>query len=322
MLNELNKIGKLIGNTPIMPLRFRNAILQAKLEYNNFSGSSKDRAAFSVVYHAMKARQINRQTTVVTSSSGNFAIAMGTICKYLKVKFIPVVDPNINRSYENYLRIISHKVVKVDEMDSTGGYLLTRIAKVKEMCLDLEGAFNADQYCDPNNYRGYFGLGGEILHSVADLDYIFIAVSSGGAITGISRYVKEHAARVRIIGVDVQGSVIFGQPPERRYISGIGSSMVPPILKEAIIDEVVHLSQTDIVKGCHQLLEEQLIFGGASSGAVYLAAKRYFDSKKSIIKPRAVLIFPDRGFAYLDTVYNSSWEQTLAFRNQKTNAIP
>jgi cysteine synthase A len=175
----------------------------------------------------------------------------------LKVKFIPVVDPNINRSYENYLRLIAHKMVKVDEVDITGGYLLTRVAKVKELCLDIEGSFNADQYSDPNNYRGYFHLGSEILSSVEELDYIFVAVSSGGAITGISTFVKERAPRVRIIGVDVQGSVIFGQPPEPRYISGIGSSQVPPILKEALTDDVIHLSQPDIISGCRQLLEEQ-----------------------------------------------------------------
>jgi cysteine synthase A len=257
MLNELNKLAKMIGNTPFMHLKFRNAILHAKLEYNNFTGSSKDRAAFSVVYEAVRTKLINRQTTVITSSSGNFAIAVGTICKMLKVKFIPVVDPNINRSYENYLRLIAHKMVKVDEVDITGGYLLTRVAKVKELCLDIEGSFNADQYSDPNNYRGYFHLGSEILSSVEELDYIFVAVSSGGAITGISTFVKERAPRVRIIGVDVQGSVIFGQPPEPRYISGIGSSQVPPILKEALTDDVIHLSQPDIISGCRQLLEEQ-----------------------------------------------------------------
>jgi 2,3-diaminopropionate biosynthesis protein SbnA len=311
MLNELETYSRFIGNTPLKDFRFERANLFAKLEFNNFSGSSKDRAGFSMIYNAVKEGRIDRSTTVIASSSGNLAIAIASICRFIGIKFIPVIDPNINKDYEMLLNLISYKTVKVTKRDNTGGYLLTRVEKVDELCREIRNSFCADQYRDPNNYRGYYSLADELMESLPKTDMIFIAVSSGGAITGVSRALKAKNSAIRIIGVDVVGSVIFGQMPETRYVSGIGSSMVPPILENAIIDDVLFVSQIDIIKGCKELLSEQLVFGGASCGAVYLGAKRYLEGLHLSYKPTAIMILPDKGFAYMDTIYNKDWEWEL-----------
>lgn len=311
MLEKLIKLAKFIGNTPLINLEGKKVNLYAKLEYNNFSGSSKDRAAYSILRDAILTGKIDKRTTIVASSSGNFAISIASICCLLKIKFIPVVDPNINSDYEALLSLLSYKMIKVSVRDETGGFLLTRINTVQQVCYQIKNSFFADQYSDPNNCRGYYDLGNEILSALDIVDFIFIAVSSGGAITGISTLVKKRNHRVKIIAVDVKGSVIFGHAPEKRFISGIGSSQASPIMKDAIIDEVIHVSQCDIVVGCYELLREQVIFGGASSGAVYFAAKRYFQKFETEKRPVAVLIFPDKGSAYLDTIYNKDWEKGL-----------
>lgn len=316
MLKELEKLSAFIGNTPLMQLKNHDTHLFAKLEYNNFSGSSKDRAGFSIIYNGVKSGRINENTTIIASSSGNLAIAVASICKRLGLKFIPVIDPNINGAYEQLLNLLSYRVVKVTDRDKTGGYLLTRIDTVNNMHATIENSFIADQYGDPNNYKGYYGLTEEILHSFERLDYIFVAVSSSGAITGISKSIKEKRPDVKIIGVDVEGSVIFNAPPVKRYISGIGASQVPPIIKNAVIDDVVIVSQTDIIKGCFDLLNEQVIFAGASSGAVYLAAKNYFKDNPHKDTPVSLMIFPDKGFTYLDNIYNKEWGEQLAAKLQ------
>jgi 2,3-diaminopropionate biosynthesis protein SbnA len=310
MLDELEKISKCIGNTPLISLINKDAYLYAKLEYNNFSGSSKDRAGYSILSNAIREGKITTQTVVIASSSGNLAISVGMLCRSIGIKFIPVIDPNINKDYETLLNLISYRVVKVTKPDNTGGYLLTRIETVTKMCSEIKNSFCADQYTDPNNYRGYFSLGNEILQSLPKVDFIFVPVSSSGAITGISISIKKHLPGCNIIAVDVKGSVIFGQSPEKRYISGIGSSQASPIIKDAIIDDVIHVSQPDIVNGCYELLDEQVVFAGASSGAVYSAAKRYLHDLSSKTKPSALLVFPDRGNAYLDTIYNKIWVKT------------
>jgi cysteine synthase A len=321
MLKELEELSKFIGNTPARQLVFKNADIYAKLEYNNFSGSSKDRAAMSIIYSGIKDGRINKNSTIVASSSGNLAIALASICKILKLKFIPVIDPNINKDCETLLNLLSYKVVKVSERDKTGGYLLTRISTVDEICKTTTDSFCADQYGDPNNYKGYYGLGDEILYAFKELDYIFIAVSSSGAITGISRSIKRTKPEVKIIGVDVEGSVIFGQPPMKRYISGIGASKVPPIMANAIIDDVIIVSQADIIEGCLQLLNEQAIFAGASSGAVYTAAKSYFRESGESRNPVALLIFPDKGYAYLDTIFNKEWGAEMSNKMNRSGLL-
>jgi 2,3-diaminopropionate biosynthesis protein SbnA len=312
MLNELGKLAAFIGNTPLIELKNNEASLFAKLEYNNFSGSSKDRAAFNIIYNGIKSGKISEYTTIIASSSGNLAIAVASICKRLNIRFIPVIDPNINSSYETLLNLMSHQVVKVTERDHTGGYLLTRINVVNQLHERTPDSFIADQYSDPNNYKGYYGLGEEIISSFDRLDYIFVAVSSSGAITGISDFIKKKRPEVKIVGVDVEGSVIFSDKPVKRYISGIGASQVPPIMKNAIIDDVVIVSQMSIIRGCNELLNEQAIFAGASSGAVYLAAKNYFRFNDSDTKATSLLIFPDKGHTYIDTIYNQEWGTQLA----------
>jgi hypothetical protein len=81
-----------------------------------------------------------------------------------------------------------------------------------------------------------------VAHTSDEIE-IFLGVSSGGAITGVSNKIKERFPHAKVIAVDIFGSVIFGHPPHKRYIPGIGSSMVPEILKKAKIDDVVMIDE-------------------------------------------------------------------------------
>src|SRR5207248_416058 len=79
------------------------------------------------------------------------------------------------------------------------------------------------------------------------LDYVFIGVSTAGTIAGMSRRLKERYPKVRIIAVDSEGSVIFGGKPRKRHIPGVGSSIVPPLLSHALIDDVVLIPEYETV---------------------------------------------------------------------------
>lgn len=319
ILEKIQTLTSYVGNTPLHKLKNQHLNVYAKLEYNNFFGSTKDRAAFNIIKQAIQSSKINYDTVVIASSSGNFAIATASICKLLNIPFIPVIDPNINPEYERYLRMISSDVIKVSSPDSTGGFLLTRIAAVRRFCEENSSAYYADQYNDPNNYLGYYHtLGPEICNSFDRLDYVFIAVSSGGTIIGISKKVKEKFPHAKIVAVDVEGSVIFKNEPQKRYISGIGASMPPPNLHEAFIDDIVYVSQLDVAAGCKALLNEQLIFAGASSGAVYHAIGQYFAERGADKNANALFICTDKGYAYMDTVYNPRWVQELEIKLELT----
>src|SRR5258708_21511666 len=120
--------------TPHVQLAMKGMDLFAKLEYVNPVGSIKDRAAFWILKRAAERGEIGENTTVIESSSGNFASALAAFTRLVGLQFIPVIDPNISSAYESFLRRICSRGVKVDERDDTGGFLKTRLAMVEHLC--------------------------------------------------------------------------------------------------------------------------------------------------------------------------------------------
>lgn len=294
-----------------------NISLHVKLEYYNYTGSIKDRPAFNIIYQAIRNGEINKDTIVIESSSGNFALALATICARLGIKFIAVVDPVINKNNERLLNLICHEVIKVSEVDHTGGYLLTRLAVIEKMCRETPGIYWPNQYKNPNNYLSYYhGLGNEVCEHFDRLDYAFIGVSSGGTITGLSMRLKEQFPSIKIIAVDVVGSIIFGGKPQKRYLSGIGASLSSPVLKDALIDDIIHVSQFEIIDGCNELLTSHHLLTGASTGAAYFAVKEYFKRNQQTFEPKVLFLCTDRGNGYLDNVYDPEWKKWLRTKTQ------
>jgi cysteine synthase A len=308
LINKLEALAPFIGNTPLRKLKTKRADLFVKLEYNNLSGSVKDRAAFNIVRNAVRHGLINPHTVVTESSSGNFAIALAFILRKIGVRFIPVIDPVINHDYERKLNLLCDEVVKVTLPDKNGGYLISRLEQVKYTLANRANVYWPNQYGNPNNSLAYYHtLGSEICQSFDRLDVVFVAVSTGGTIAGLSRKLREKFPRVKIVAVDVEGSVIFGSKPAKRYISGLGSSIVPPVMSQAHVDEVVHVAQLDIIQGCKDLLDEHSIFGGGSSGAVYWAVKEAMLAGRIGKADKVLFVSPDKGDAYMDTIYNPLW---------------
>ncbi len=285
-----------------------NINIFAKLEACNPMGSVKDRAASYILKKLLKSREINQDTVIVESTSGNFGVALAAYCKYYGLQFIAVVDPHITSMNEMLIRHNGATIIKITEPDQSGGYLLNRIKKVKELQEEIQNSYWINQYENPLNASAYYhSLGKEICYQVDEIDYVFLGVSSGGTITGVSQKIKENFPNAVIVAVDVEGSVIFGGAPHKRYIPGIGSSMVPQILRSALIDEVVVVDEESTVNACYELLEKHSFFVGGSSGSVLAGIRSYF-TRKEVHKPvNVVTVFPDKGERYYDTIFNKEW---------------
>src|SRR5438046_9617411 len=102
----------------------------------------------------------------------------------------------------------------------------------------------------------------EICADFDSLDYVFVGVSTAGTIAGVSRRLKEHYPDIRVIAVDTEGSAIFGGAPRKRHIPGVGSSIVPPLLSHARIDDVVLISERETVQAYRELLRTNGLFVG------------------------------------------------------------
>ena len=318
LLARVEQIGKTLRPTPHVPLAMPGMNLFAKLEYVNPVGSIKDRPAYWILKRAAERGEICDQTTVIESSSGNFASALAAFTRLLGLQFIPVIDPNISSTYESFLRRLCPTVVKVEERDDTGGFLKTRLDMVKHLCATTPNAFWTNQYGNPDAVDAHYKLtAGEICSDFDSLDFAFIGVSTGGTIAGLSRRLKERYPKIRIIAVDTKGSIIFGDVPRKRHIPGVGSSIVPPQISQALIDDVVLIPEFEAAAACRELLETHGLFAGGSSGTVYAAVKRYAARMArwgfvGARRPTVLFLCADRGTAYLDTVFDPTWTMRLA----------
>jgi len=312
LVTRLQQLGKTLRPTPHVPLAVEHMNLFAKLEYVNPVGSIKDRPAYWILRRAAERGEICDETTVIESSSGNFASALAAFTRLVGLRFIPVIDPNISGTYESFLRRTCATVVKVEQRDDTGGFLKTRLQMVQQLCDTIPNAYWTNQYGNLDAVDAHYQLtAGEICADFASLDYVFIGVSTAGTIAGISRRLKERYPKVRIIAVDTQGSVIFGDTPRERHIPGVGSSVVPPLLSQARIDDVVLIPEQETVAACQELLLTHGLFAGGSSGTVFAAVKRYATKMGGSTRPTVLFLCADRGTPYLDTVFDPTWTAKL-----------
>ena len=303
----INTYNERIGNTQLVRINSfqnKNINVYAKLEGSNPSGSIKDRSAAYVIEKLLKEKIIKPDTTIVESSSGNFGIALASYLKTKNMNFVCVIDPKTTECNYKILSKLCKNIIVADKMDECGGYLLERIKIVKEYVATHENSYWINQYTNVYMKDAYYHtVAEEIVHELNKIDYAFIAVSSGGTISGISTRLKDENPNIKIIAVDVEGSIIFGQKPKKRNIPGIGSSQVPDILKYAKIDEVVIVNEKESIECCNKLIEEDLILAGGSSGSLYAAIKKYFAGKEFDKPINVVTVFPDKGDRYMGIIY-------------------
>lgn len=300
-----------VGNTPLVPLSrvleghdFR---LLAKLEGFNPGGSIKDRAAFNMMRRAMERRDVRSGTTVIESSSGNMGIGLAQACSYYGLRFICVVDPKTTKQNIDILGAYGAEVDIVTEPDpDTGEFLPARVARVRALLQSIPNTFWPNQYSNIDNAEAHYETMREITTALdARVDYLFCTTSTCGTLRGCSEYVRNHNLGTRIVAVDAVGSVIFGGVPKKRFIPGHGAARRPELYRADLANECVLVSDLDCVVGCRKLLRRESILAGGSSGAALMGVERL----RSEIQAGAtcVVILPDRGERYLDTIYSDSW---------------
>ncbi|WP_256760617.1 2,3-diaminopropionate biosynthesis protein SbnA [Cohnella sp. WQ 127256] len=310
-LNIMDGLCQTIGRTPLIPLKqlFSDAPYQvyAKLEMMNPGGSAKDRPALNIVREAIRTGEIDHDTTVIESSSGNMAVSLAQICRYLGLRFVCVVDPRTTDTHLKLIRSLHGEIEMVTEPDpGSGDYLPARIARVKKLQQEIKSCYWTNQYSNPNNYLAhYHSTMPEILEVLPHIDYLFCGVSSCGTVRGCAERLKLNNLPTQIIAVDAVGSVIFGGVKGVRQFPGLGAALPPPINRTELVDRVIEVSERQCIEGCLELVQSEAIMAGASSGGVIAAIRAMQDEIPA--GAICVAILPDRGERYLDTVYNEEW---------------
>lgn len=302
---------KLIGSTPLVKLvktsNFYNANFYVKLEKYNLSGSVKDRAALGMIEKGEKEGIIKPGMTLIESSSGNLGIALAAICSIRGFKFICVIDPKTSLSKISTIEAYGGKVILVTKKDKDGSYVKKRIKKVKEMLNKIKNSYNLDQYNNPNNTLAHFETTGpEIFDDLkGNIDVLVGSVSTSGTMVGTAKFLKKRIPNLYAVGIEPVGSILFGGEYKPYYQQGPGLSFLPKIFDESIFDESVKVKDKDAFKTARDIAKKEGLFVGGSSGAAIYAAieiKKKHRSFKNI-----VIICPDGGERYLDTMFSNAW---------------
>lgn len=281
-----------------------------KCEGFNFAGSIKLKAAAAMIGAVERSGRLGAGSVLVESSSGNLGVALAMIAANRGHRFVCVTDTRCNLATRQMIAALGARVHLITEPAPVGGWLGARIDHVRALCAADDGYVWLNQYTNPDNGRAHYRTTAPAIAArFPALDVLFVGAGTTGTLMGCARYFRRHHPRVRVVAVDTAGSVTFGGAPGRRMIPGLGTSVRPPLLDTACVDEVVHVAEADAIRTCHRLARRGFLFGG-STGTVVSAATDWL-ADRGHDDLTAVAIAPDLGERYLDTVYHTPWVRDL-----------
>jgi cystathionine beta-synthase/cysteine synthase A len=307
-----NCISELIGNTPLLRLNSlsdasRGVHVYGKMECRNPGNSVKDRSAMELLARARRDHDLQPGWSIVESTSGNMGHALAMLCAVLGYRFICVLDPKTPKANVNLVRAFGGQVEMVDQPDERGSYQQKRIAVAKAIAAQVPNCLNLDQYNNPAAIDAHYYTTGPEIFTQLDgrVDVLIGSASTGSHLSGMARYFKERSPSTRIVGVEPEGSVVFGGEFKPFLQNGTGLSFKPGNIRDDLVDDVVKIGDQEAFVACRRVaLDEGLLLGG-SSGSVIAASRKY--AQRATTPLNIVLVLPDGGVKYLDTVYDDQW---------------
>ncbi|MBB5915875.1 cystathionine beta-synthase [Nocardia transvalensis] len=305
----VRRASELIGRTPLFELTRTGTgtRLLLKLEQFNPTGSAKVRMAREMVLHAERAGLLRPGGHIVEPTSGNTGTGLALVALERGYTFTAVVDGHAARDKLRAMRALGARLVFVDGGDG-GPSTVARRRKAAEIAA-ATGAYWPDQHNNPGNGAGYRDLAAELRADLdTDVDWLIGAVGTGGSLCGTVGELRRHGSRVRTIGVEPAGSIIFGGAGSPYWQSGAGSPAgfeVGRNVDYRHIDEGCKVADADAFATARVVARRTgLLLGGTAGAAIHTALHRLLRVPRG---GTVVVLACDAGEKYLDSVYDDAW---------------
>lgn len=307
----------LIGNTPMVELTQLDTgpcRLFLKLEDHNPGGSIKDRIALKMIEMAEHEGQLKPGMVIIEATAGNTGIGLALVAAFKGYRLILVIPDKMSQEKIRHLRALGAEII-ITRSDVNRGHPEYYQDLARTISNKTPNSFFVDQFSNPANPLAHeLTTGPEIWQQMDhQLDAFVYGVGTGGALTGISRFLKRVQPNIDIVVADPKGSIIAEyvnhhrkiESTEKWLVEGIGEDYIPAICDLSLASRAITVEDHDSFATAREVLQKEGLIIGASAGTMICAALRYCREQQQA--KRVVTILCDTGNKYLSKMYNPDW---------------
>jgi len=295
-----------IGNTSLV--RLRKVVppgcgdVLVKLEWENPTGSVKDRMARAVIERAEADGRLKPGSTVVEYTGGSTGAALALVCAAKGYRIHIVTSDAFSREKLDQMAALGAELTLVPSEGglTTKKLILDMIETARRLSAE-PNTYWTDQLNNHDSIAGYFPLGEEIWRQTNGAVRAFVhCVGTGASSRGVATVLKRHDASVEIVAVEPgESAVLQGGQPGPHKIEGVGIGYTPPLWDPTLIDHVIAVKTADAKEMARRLAREEGLFAGTSSGANAIAAIQV--AQRLGPGAQVVTLMADSGLKYLNT---------------------
>jgi cystathionine beta-synthase len=312
-----NNILEAVGCTPLIRLCRISKDLKPqiwiKAEMLNPGGSVKDRIGITMVDEAEKKGLLKPGGTIIEGTSGNTGMGLALVAAVRGYKCVFTTTDKQSKEKVDLLKALGAEVIvcptAVEPEDPRSYYSVA-----KKLAREIPNSYYPNQYDNPSNPEAHYqSTGPEIWEDTeGKITHFVCGMGTGGTISGVGKFLKEKNPKVKIVGVDPEGSLYFdfhktGKIAKARtyVVEGIGEDFFPTTMDMGILDDVIQVNDEECFVVARKLAKQEGLFTGGSGGGCLSAALRL--AAELGPEDYVVALLPDTGMRYLSKVYNEEW---------------